>query len=103
MFSLSEIMAHRDRHLDMQVDIGEAQMVRELVVPRHREIVLSRAKPLDRLWCRVVSWLQRLDLLAGYRVSSSPAHPADEARVPSAHGSCCQADSLWPRRVLLAM
>jgi hypothetical protein len=91
MFRLSEIMTHRDRHLDMQVDIGEAQMVRELVVPRQREVVLSRAKPLDRLWCRVVSWLQRLDLSARYPVSPSPAHLADEERVPSPHGSCCQA------------
>ena len=91
MFRRSEIMTHRDKHLDMQVDIGEAQMVRDLVVPHQREIDLSRAKPLDRLWCRVVSWLQRLDLSGGYPVSPSPADLADKARVPSAHGSCCQA------------
>jgi hypothetical protein len=75
MFRLSEIMTHRDKHLDMQVDIGEAQMVRDLVVPRQREIVLSRAKPLDRLWCRVVSWLQRFGpfgRISCKSISSSP-------------------------------
>ena len=91
MFRLSEIMTHWDRHLDMQVDIREAQMVREFVVSRRRKIVLSGVKPLDRLWCRVVSWLQRLDVSAEYPASPSPAHLADEARVPSPHGTCCQA------------
>ncbi|MDH4208883.1 MAG: hypothetical protein OEV76_08410 [Anaerolineae bacterium] len=92
MFRLSEIMSHRDRHLDMQVDMGKAQVVRELVVQRQLEIAPSRAKALDSLRCRVSSWLQRLDLSAGDTASPSPAQLDGEARAPSPHGSCCQAD-----------
>ena len=90
MFRLSQIMAHRDRHVEMQVERRDAQLAREATLARRRGRA-ARGAELSPLWPLVATWLA---ISGGRGVNAegrSGPLPAGEKRKSCLQNECCEA------------
>jgi hypothetical protein len=90
MFRLSQIIAHRGRHVEMQTEPRDAQLAREAMLARRRGRG-ARITEMSPPWPLVALWLA----ISGGRGANaqwrSVPSPSGERRKPCLQTECCEA------------
>ena len=90
MFRLSQIIAHLDRHVEMQAEPRDAQLAREVMLARRRGRG-ARTTEMSPLWPLVALWLA----ISGGRGTNAEGRsgptPAGEKQKPCLQTECCAA------------
>jgi len=90
MFRLSQIIAHRDRHVEMQAEPRDAQLAREAMLARRRGRG-ARITEMSPLWPLVALGLAISGGRAANAEARSGSSPAGEKRKPCLQTGCCEA------------
>ena len=90
MFRLSQIIAHRNRHVEMQAEPRDAQLAREVMLARQRSrgARINETGPLRSL---AALWLAIPGGRGANAQGRSGPMPAGERRKPCLQTECCEA------------